>query len=188
MRQLAYATSNKVKFNTAVQLCKPFQVTLQQVTVDISEIQGSDGLIIARDKAQRTYDALQQPLIISDDSWIIPGLQGFPGPYMKYMNQWFSETDWARLVQPLKDRRIILRQIIVHQDATGQHVFSTDVEGMLLDSPRGASPSPHITLVSFDNGATSVAEAIEQNGSALGSTNRTSSWHALCAWLNTQGA
>lgn len=188
MHTLTYVTSNKIKFDTATLICAPLGVNLQQATADVPEMQGNDGEIIARDKAQRAYDILQRPIIISDDSWSIPGLKGFPGPYMKYMNEWLTEEDWLRLVKPLEDRRIVLRQVIVYQDANGQHTFHTDVEGVLLRKPHGASHFPHLTLASFDNGTTSIAEAIEKSGSALATANRTSSWHALCEWVNGRDA
>ena len=72
--------------------------------------------------AVEAYNALQSPLVVTDDSWIIPGLNGFPGPYMKQVNDWFTPDDWLHLTSGLADRRVILRQIIVYQDSTGQRL------------------------------------------------------------------
>jgi len=132
---------------------------------------------------EKAFAKLQKTVIISDDSWSIPALKGFPGAYMKSMNHWLSVEDWLRLTQPLEDRRIILQQVVVFQNAAVQKVFSCDIEGVLLAEPRGKSPSPHAHIVSFDGGKHSSAEFHERNESAA--QHHRSVWDDVGKWYSS---
>jgi len=180
MKELIYVTGNQFKFHQAATTCAPAGITLLQTKLDIAEIQAETGESIARDKAAKAFAILQKPLLVSDDSWIIPGLKGFPGPYMKSVNDWFTPDDWVRLTSALTDRRIILHQIVVYQDADSQQVFAVDVNGTLLREPRGKSPYSHATVTSFDDGKTSNAEHHEQGKAAA--TGKHNPWHEFVDW------
>lgn len=143
---------------------------------------------MARDKALRVFEQIKEPVVVSDDNWIVPALNGFPGPYMKYINHTFTANDWLRLMKDVTDRRIILRQVIVYQDQQQQQVFATDVEATILREARGQSSYPHTAVISFDGGKTSAAEIISDGKSALYDANRPTSWHDLCKWLKKQSA
>ncbi len=180
--RILYATGNAVKFHQATSICNKFYITLKQSPLDVPEIQAEDGEMIARDKAAKAYAKFQGPVVISDDNWLIPGLNNFPGPYMKSINDWFTSDDWLHLTRPLKDRRIILRQMVVYQDATIQKLFFVDIEGVLLTEARGRSPYSHATITSFDDGGHSNAEFHERGESASG--HRHTAWHDFAEWYN----
>lgn len=182
MRELAYVTGNPVKLLQAQTVCQPLGIELVQTKLDITEIQSDAGEAVARDKAQKAFEMLQKPLVANDDSWTIPGLHGFPGPYMKYMNGWFTSEDWLRLTSTLPDRNITLRQVLVYQDAKGQKVFYVDIAGTLLTEIRGASEQTHDNIVSFDRGQTSVGEHVERKRSVT--ANLHTVWHEFAEWYN----
>lgn len=184
--RLPYVTGNQIKFNLAADVLREFGVELEQIKLDITEIQSEDGEPVARNKAARAFEQLQKPLIVSDDFWLIPGLNNFPGPYMKSINTWFTPDDWLRLTEALTDRRIILRQVAVYQDAHQQKLFATDIEGMLLHEARGTSPYPHSTIVSFDGGKHSNAEMHQRGNGESGARHHHTTWHDLGAWLAAQ--
>jgi inosine/xanthosine triphosphate pyrophosphatase family protein len=180
MKEVLFVTGNTAKVRHAQAVCRSFGITIRQSLFSADEIQGEDAVIIARDKARKAYDNLQEPLVVSDDSWIVPGLRGFPGPYMKSVNDWFTVDDWLHLTNTLTDRRIILRQIAVFQDADGQHVFTRDIEGILVHEKHGSSPWPHCEITSFDGGKTTMAEQHERGEFAL--EQQKTVWHEFCDW------
>jgi inosine/xanthosine triphosphate pyrophosphatase family protein len=148
----------------------------------VPEIQGEDSELIARDKANKAFAKFQKPVVISDDSWSVPGLNGFPGAYMKSVNDWFTVDDWLNLTRPLTDRRIMLTQIVVYQDADGQQLFSCDIKGILLPEARGKSPYPHSEITSFDGGQTSNAEHHERGQSSA--SHLPNVWHDFAEWYS----
>jgi inosine/xanthosine triphosphate pyrophosphatase family protein len=184
MKQLTYVTANPIKFDLGDIVCKQNGITLVQKKLDIEEIQSLDGEYVARHKAAQAYELLQQPVIITDDSWDIPGLNGFPGTYMQAINTWFTPEDWLRLTLTLQDRRIILRQILVYQDAKQQKLITIDVEGKMLDHVSGTSEYPSLTITSFDGTDTSSAVRKGEKGSYTG--DRHTVWHDFVVWLDKQ--
>lgn len=182
MAKLFYITGNATKFQLADQTCRPFGINLLQTTQHIDEIQGEDAEVITRDKAAKAFALQGQPLVVSDDSWFIPGLKGFPGPYMKSVNIWFDVADWLNLTRPLTDRRIFLRLSIVYQDEAGQRLFTSESEGLLLTEARGKSPHAHCHITSFDNGQHTMAEFHERNVGGLRSSRH--AWHDFAEWYS----
>jgi XTP/dITP diphosphohydrolase len=180
MKPLLYATGNAAEFRQARLVCEPAGITLVQGSLDVPEIQDEDAENIARDKANKGFVALQKPLIISDDSWSIPGLKGFPGPYMKSMEYWLEVGDWLNLTRSLQDRRIILRQIVIYQDESTQQLFSRDLEGLLLTKPTGEPPYSHSSITSFDGGIHSAAEVHQQGKSST--IHLPNVWRDFVAW------
>jgi XTP/dITP diphosphohydrolase len=178
--QLTFVTSNHNKLFSAQTICADFGIKLTQATFDIPELQAEDGALIARDKAQKAYDILQKPLVVTDDSWDIVGLRGFPGPYMKSMKHWFRLEDWQRLTSALPDRRVILHQYLVFQDETRQQLLHVAIEGTILKTPRGnPSEEPWTCFASLSNNET-IAEARDAGRSAL--EDLASVWHEFGQW------
>jgi XTP/dITP diphosphohydrolase len=182
VKNLLYVTGNMYKFRQAIANCTPAGISLEQAQLDIPEIQAAIGEEIARDKAAKAYALLQKPLVVSDDSWMIPGLNNFPGPYMKYVNEWFTVQDWLNLTRDLADRSIILHQAVVYQDEAEQFAFSVDIPGILLTEARGKSPYPHTTITSFDGGKHTNAEYHEKGESAA--ANHYNPWHEFVKWYS----
>ncbi|MCA9318510.1 hypothetical protein KDA06_02615 [Candidatus Saccharibacteria bacterium] len=179
--QIVFVTSNLAKYNQAKLDCSQFGIKIvQDASHDFTEIQSESGEEIARHKATAAFELLQKPLVISDDSWNIPGLGGFPGAYMKSINHWFTPEDWLRLTASLTDRRIILRQVVVYQDTAGQQVFIRELPGVLMKEIRGKSPYPHSTITSLDGGKTTTAMWHERGESAA--QGLASPWHDFAAW------
>ena len=98
MNKIFFVTGNAEKMLIAQTVCSSSGINVEQVIIEIDEIQGEDPMIIVQDKARRAYEGLAKPIVVSDDSWDIPALNGFPGPYMKSMNKWFKSEDFLRSI------------------------------------------------------------------------------------------
>lgn len=177
----SFVTSNDIKFQAAKFVLDTHGIIFDRQLIDFVEIQADDGESIARHKAEQAFAALQAPVVVTDDSWLIPGLNGFPGAYMHQVNDWFSADDWLRLTRDLVDRRMILRQIIVYQDVAGQQLFSSDIEALILHESRTSSGLKHFSIISFDGGRSSAAEVFEAGESAI--KDLPNSWQAFSEWF-----
>lgn len=189
MHKILFATGNKEKFNHAVLLCKEFGIELEQAALDIDEIQEEDSELIVRDKAQKAFALVGKPVIVSDDSWSILGLNGFPGAYMKSMDHWFSSEDFLRLTSTLSDRRIVLSRWLTYQDASQTMVFKQDITGNLTKEVRGTYGRPAQKIITFpiDNGLT-IAEVYDQGSGTSPERTRalSTAWIDFSNWLNKQ--
>lgn len=99
MKTLYFATTNQEKIQIAQTACTRANINIEAVALDIDEIQGEDPELIVLDKAQRAYNLIGAPTIVSDDTWDIRALRGFPGAYMKSINYWFEPQDFLRLME-----------------------------------------------------------------------------------------
>lgn len=184
MKELIFSTGNAVKFMTGSQACEKHGVRLIKRQLEINEIQGEDSEQIARDKAVKAYALINQPLVVSDDSWAFLGLKGFPGPYMSSINKWLTPEDFLRLTSSLTDRRVVLTQYIVYQKKDEQKVFTAQSKGELLKEIRGTSVHPNHTLITMegDNGL-SIAE-VYKSGADTSNRIVAKLWSEFAQWYN----
>lgn len=87
MKTIWLATGNKRKMGEARLACERFDITVKQIKLDIEEIQATDPIVISEYKAERAFEQIKQPVTVTDTFWNIPALNGFPGPYMKYISE-----------------------------------------------------------------------------------------------------
>lgn len=186
MSSVLFATGNAEKFQIAQAVCEPLGLTLVQRKLNIDEIQGEDSEIIICDKARKAYELAGKAVIVSDDSWNIPGLRGFPGPYMKSMDHWFTPDDFLNLTRHLDDRRIILIQLLAYQDDTHQHVFRKEHVGTLLTEKRGryGNPLQKVVAMPGDEGL-SIAEAYDR-GTIHADRDVAAGWRQLVDWYQKE--
>ncbi len=182
MTELTFATGNAEKFHIAEKTFTNHGITLLQANLDIDEIQGEDGEAIVLDKVRKAYTAVQRPVVVNDDSWSIPGLKGFPGPYMKSVIHWFTADDFIRLTSSLTDRRAILSQRIAFSDGQQEKVILIEYTGELLPKARGnyGTSWQRILTMPFDKGL-SVSEVYD-HGIDVSDREVSEGWKAFIAW------
>ena len=163
MNAITFCTGNYEKLENAKKVGDKFGVTIEQALLEIDEIQSEDAEKIVLDKLSKAFAILQKPVVVTDDSWNIPALNGFPGPYMKSINHWFTPEDYLRLTIELKDRSINLVQWLGYADGTITKVFKHTTKGELLKEIKGQYGNANHKLVSIegDNGL-SVAEVYDK--------------------------
>lgn len=183
MGTIIFATGNTEKFDIAKAVCEPLGMPLEQRALHIDEIQGEESEAIIRDKAHKAFAIAGRPVIVSDDSWNIPGLRGFPGPYMKSIDHWFTPDDFLHLTRPLADRRIILVQLLAYQDAHRCHIVRKEHHGELLTEARGSYGKPLQKVVTMpgDKGL-SIAEAYDR-GTVRAERDVAAGWRELALWV-----
>ena len=184
MKSLVFATTNRTKFLIAKAVCDDFEINLANKRLDIVEIQAEDPAAIARDKAEKAFELLQQPVVVSDDSWSFAGLNGFPGAYMHSINEWFTPDDFLNLTRPLKNKHVTLTQILVYQDSARQKIFMAQTQGRLLSEARGHSKhSNHMVITLNGDGGLSIAEVYD-SGRPHSDQAASKVWHDFAVWFD----
>lgn len=183
MKSVTYITGNIGKYENAKVFLGRYDVEVQQQKLSLDEIQGDDAVAIAVRKAKDAYAQLGKPLFVNDASWLIPSLNGFPGPYMRYLVEWFTMDDLLTLMKSKSDRSIILRDTIVYIDETGEKVFTHDTHGTILEAPAGEPRGPFVTQIfSLRKDGKSIAEdttvGFNEEESAL--------WDEFGSWIKAQ--
>ena len=141
MHCILLATTNDRKLSEAQAACQDFGIVVEQVELQIDEIQARDAQKISVHKAAEAFRQVQKPVVVTDTSWSIPALHGFPGAYMKDVAEWFTPTDFIHLMSDKTDRRISFTENITYADGKIIRTFSQEFWGQITMSPRGSGVS-----------------------------------------------
>ncbi len=137
MKTILFATGNERKLKEALAGCEGFDIKIEQVKLKIDEIQSSNPSDISLHKANTAFEITKKPTIISDTSWNIPSLNGFPGGYMKDVANWFTADDFLNLVKDKEDKRVCFIETLVYKDDKQTKVFSKEFWGEFANEPKG---------------------------------------------------
>lgn len=158
---LSYVTTNFDKYQKAKINLLPFGIDLAHEQIEIEEIQALDGGEIIIKKAKQAFSQIGKPVLVSDDSWSIPALNGFPGVNMKQCNHYLKADDWLRLMSGIQDRRIFLVSFLAFYNGTKIVVKSHQEEACFLNASQGYHPTaPHLQVVAFHSEKQSIAQYI----------------------------
>lgn len=186
MSRIIFATGNDRKIHEATSVLTQYGITIDPTKVECDEIQDIDPAQIAMAKARAAFDVLNQPVVVSDTSWSIPALGGFPGGYMKDISFWWKTEDWQAIMQRHDDKRIFCHEHVAYYDgATAKH-FVQDYTGYFISEPRGRVES----FESFENlvvlyGERTMAEQLNA-GEVASAGEDLGHWHQFGAWLKMQ--
>lgn len=180
------ATTNQQKFELGEHILASHGIRLIQQVLDIDEIQAEDPEVIISDKVTKAYAAVHQPVIVSDDSWDIPALSGFPGAYMKSINHWFEPHDFIALMAGKTDRSIMIHAYLAYYDGAELVIVHSDHMGEIIYESRGqfGPPIMHVTAMACDGGQT-ISEMYDAGKAHDDAhlSDRGDAWNQMAKWL-----
>lgn len=184
MSSLTFVTGNTEKFAIGKAACQTHGIQLIQANLDIDEVQSEDPAYVVRHKAERAYELIGSPVVVSDDAWSTPAIKGFPGPYMKSIDYWFTPQNWLDLMRNAEDRRIILIQQLAYYDGSMYELITKEYTGYVLHEARGnyGKTLQKVVTMPGDNGL-SIAEVYD---TAVDHKTRevAAGWHELMKWYS----
>lgn len=180
-KSIIFVTGNAEKVRDVEHVCKEYPVTIEQRTLHIDEIQHHDPLKITEHKAKSAYSLVNEPVIVNDSFWSIPALGGFPGGYMKDVNEWFSTDDFISLMRHKADQSIILTDVNGYYDGTTFKSFATTRHGRFVSTPRGNSGPSFARVVIMEDDDVTISEIFDQPTRDIDSS-RYAQWHEFMQW------
>ncbi len=181
---LIFCTTNNHKFATASDACRKRNIDLEQIVIEIDEIQSEDPKLVLEHKINAIYDKVGKPLIVSDDSWSIPALNGFPGIYMKSMNFWFSAQDWLNIMSQYQDKTIYLNARLTYIDEYRNMTFFEETRQMrFVDKLTGTPGVPLLQAIGLVGDDTPIADLLKNNPDKYYSSRKL--WPEFLDWYQT---
>ena len=182
---LLFATTNPRKIAEANAALEEFAIIVEPIALDIDEIQHRDPSEIAKAKAKAAYEVTQKPVVVSDTSWSIPALGGFPGGYMKDVSAWFEDTDWLALMAPHEDRTIMCHEHLAFYDGNELKHFVADYEGSIAPEASGLKADDEsIERVAIMYGSATIA-ASKDEGRVGSAGEILHHWKEFGQWYTT---
>ena len=114
MKQVAYVTGNTLKFTIAKKALEGTGIDLVQEKLETPEIQSENGEEVAAFSAKLASEKLSKPVIVSDFGIYIEALNGFPGPFIKYINHWLTSEDLLKLMEGKENRKIVEKDYLAY--------------------------------------------------------------------------
>jgi XTP/dITP diphosphohydrolase len=135
--KIYYITENKRKIERAREICRNTNVEIEQIAMEIPEIQADNSREVARFSAKFAGEKLGKPVIKLDVGFYIRALNGFPGPFVKYINQWLKPELILEMMRSEKDRYCHWEDVLAFCDKAQLRVFSSREEGTIAKDVRG---------------------------------------------------
>lgn len=132
---LTFITGNAHKAKYA-QLWLKHPITHHKL--DLDELQSMDMEEIISHKARQAYEILKKPVLVEDNSLEFVVLNGFPGPFVKWVLKSAGLEAMCRMLDGFADRRLIGRTYYGFYDGNDEvRIFKGEMYGTLADHPKG---------------------------------------------------
>lgn len=125
---LFFVTGNNHKFREAQALLPQ----LQRIAFDLPEEQSLDPQLVIAKKLEVARQQHDGPLIVEDTSLYLEGLNGFPGPLIKWMLQAVGNQGIYDLCQSIHNRQAIARTVIGYDNGEATQFFTGETEGHIV--------------------------------------------------------
>lgn len=138
---IIFATGNTDKFRMAQTAFTGTGFHLIQSGIEIPEIQDNDIRRIASFSASWACDKLRKPVVVTDVGYFIAALRGFPGPFIRYVNEWLGPDDYLRLMHGVRNREVTVRECLAFAvPGLPVHCITGEAHGTLAEQ-RGSKQS-----------------------------------------------
>jgi len=181
--KLVYVTSNDVKFKIASSVLEPAGVQLIQSTINPPEIQSTCVEEIAQFTSEWARDRLNCSVVVSDVGFYIHALNGFPGPFVKYVNGWLTAEDVFRLLEGKQDRTVQIKECLAYCEIGREPVlFQRTIQGLIVNEINSVKGSIMDRLVIPECCDHTLSEL--PNDQIVPFWSKHSAFHHLKAWIN----
>jgi len=137
-RLVYFATGNLHKFSEAKQVLAEFNLATAMLKIKVSEIQDDDIENIAKASAIEATQRSNLPVIVEDAGLFIEALNGFPGPYSKYVHNTIGLAGVLMLLTNSQNRKTCFKSAVAFSNPEGEvKCFLGVVEGKITDEIRG---------------------------------------------------
>jgi len=144
-------TGNLGKWKIASDIFKKYNVELLQEKMDTPEIQAFDVEEVSEFSAKYAALKLNKPVIKSDVGYYIEELNGFPGPFLKYINSYLTGEQILKLMDGKTNRTILLKECLTFATPSGETKSFTNVEKATLSNEAMGDGSAFDRIVIFEN-------------------------------------
>lgn len=145
---ITLVTGNDGKWNLAVAQLGRFGIELRRETFELPEIQSFDSAEIAVESVKLACARVGGPVMVTDVSYDLKALGGFPGPFAKYTNSYLTPGDVLRLMEGKADRRFEIKEVLAYcEPGIEPVVFASSMFGTIAEEAHGERLMDSITIL-----------------------------------------
>lgn len=184
MVPITFITGNDGKWRTAQAVLNTYGVALARQQIEIPEIQSLSVEDVAAFSAEYASAHINQPAVVTDVGYYFSALKGFPGPFIKFINQTLTSADLLDLMAAHDDRSVVIRECLAYAVPGEQaRVFMSEQRATLTHEAVGHGSSIDNILV-LEGFATTVG-ATSRHEIELYWAEKLSHYHAFGLYLQS---
>ena len=148
-KRIIFITGNKYKFSTAQKALTGLDLELVRQDMKTPEIQSVNVEEVALYSAKWASRKLESPAFLTDSGIYFEAFDGFPGPFVKYTNKWFSSGGYLHLMKGKKNRSVAVKDCLAFcQPRKEPRLFISLVKGKIAEKPgrKGMTPIDEILI------------------------------------------
>ena len=132
--ELVFVTSNlgKLREAEAVLGCR-----LDHRALEIDELQSLDLDTVVRHKAAAAHRRLGTTVLVEDTSLELSGMEGFPGPLIRWLLTSVGPEGICRVAHCFGDPKATVRCVVCATDGASEVLGTGVVRGLIAPAPRG---------------------------------------------------
>ena len=134
--ELVFVTSNLGKLREAEAVLGR---ALDHSGLDLPEVQTLDLREVVRSKAAMAFERLRRPVLVEDTGLELVGLNGFPGPLVRWLLTSVGPEGIAKIALCFSDPGATARCLVCATDGTEDVYSEGVVSGAIAAAPRGSS-------------------------------------------------
>lgn len=134
MKTIVFVTGNPYKFEVARKVLEKSGIKVVQEKIETPEIQSTNLTEIAIFSAKSAAEKLGKPVALTDAGYFIEALNGFPGPFIKYINKWLTSDDLLRLMKGRKNRKVVVKACLAYCEPNKEPItFTSGITGTIAE-------------------------------------------------------
>ncbi|HBY21332.1 MAG: hypothetical protein A2Y24_04380 [Clostridiales bacterium GWE2_32_10] len=138
MKEATFVTGNQGKWEIARDIFKEYAVVLHQKKIETPEIQSLDICEVSIYSSKYAGDKVGKAVIKSDVGYYLEGLGGFPGPFVKFINQTLKAEDILKMMEGKENRKVILKECLTYYEPGKEPVtFISEETGHIANESMG---------------------------------------------------
>ena len=135
-----FVTSNVHKFQEARRILLEYNISAAKLKIEAVEIQDISIETIAKYSVQDAVKKCNLPVFVEDAGLFISALNGFPGPYSKYVYDTVGVKGILKLMKEATNRDAYFRSVIAYSTPEERPIcFIGNVTGKLSVQSRGTA-------------------------------------------------
>lgn len=123
MKKIIFATTNPGKVAALANRLPKDKYEIVPMKLELPEPQANSSHEISEVKARAAFEQIRQPLVVQDSSFHIAALNGFPGPYIKYVQETIGPEGILKLMDGVEDRSCYFELALTYIDENGTKTF-----------------------------------------------------------------
>ena len=165
--RINYVTTNAYKFKNAQRFfanLKNEDIELVQYDLETPEVQEPSVEAVAQHSALWVAKQIGQPAVAMDVGFCVESLNGFPGPFIKFVNTWLQPNDMLHLMQGKENRRAYYIDALAYATPDGEvKVFTVKTSGMIIDATELPNTDWTMDAVFIPDGHSKTLTAMDED-------------------------